>query len=178
MIELKYKDVPEIRKKLLKEQNGVCPICKKVITDPVLDHDHQRKTNGTGMCRGVVCRNCNSFLGRVENSCQRYGIKNKDLILILKNIIRYLKSPQTDYLHPTEKNVRIKNEDWLDIEKYYFKVYPRKRVLPKWPENGFINKNLKKILKDIKKYIKDEQKPKRKSGRTNKNTVKGRNRKK
>jgi hypothetical protein len=41
--QLKVSDVPEIREKLLKEQNYICPICLQKITDPCLDHHHKKR---------------------------------------------------------------------------------------------------------------------------------------
>lgn len=177
IIELKQKDVATVRNDLLKKQNGICPICKKEIKDPVLDHDHQKRIKGTGLCRGVLERNMNSAIGKIENMCSRFGIQQKDLPFILRNMADYLESPQTNYLHPSE-NRKITDEEYDLIQQYYLKLHPRKRVIPKYPEDGYLNKNLKKILKDIGKFIKNENKgrtkPKRKSGRTNKNTSTGR----
>ena len=161
IIELKYKDIPKIREELAKKQNGICPICKKEIKDPVLDHSHQKKNGGTGLCRGAICLNCNSILGKVENMCKRYLISNEELPFVLKNMSEYLQAPHTNYLHPTEKNLKITDEEYSDIKKYYLKVYPRKRVIPEYPKDGFINKNFKKILKDIKAYKNEQSKSRR-----------------
>lgn len=180
MIELKQKDIPKVRDELLKKQNGICPIFKQQIKDPVLDHSHRKKNKGTGLCRGSLERNANSFLGRIENLCVRYGIQNKDLPFILRNIADYLEAPHTNYLHPTEFKSLTKEEYDL-IKQFYLKVYPRRRKIPDYPEDGLLNKDLKKILKDIKKFIKNENKPKKrkssKSGSINKNTPKRRIRK-
>ena len=69
MTQLKQKDLPTIREQLLREQNGICPICKRVITDPCVDHHHKKWIKGTGLIRGVLCRSCNVFIAKSENNC-------------------------------------------------------------------------------------------------------------
>jgi len=84
--QLTANDVPLIRAKILKEQNSICPICKKEVKDPCLDHHHKKRIKGSGLIRGVLCRNCNSFIAKSENGAMRCGIQNKDLPFILRNI--------------------------------------------------------------------------------------------
>jgi hypothetical protein len=48
----------EERNALLAKQNGTCPICKKKITRPCVDHDH-----ATGRVRGIVHQKCNTGIG-------------------------------------------------------------------------------------------------------------------
>jgi hypothetical protein len=43
--------------------NGVCKLCQKAKKGLVLDHCHS-----TNRIRGAVCRSCNLFLGKLENS--------------------------------------------------------------------------------------------------------------
>lgn len=48
---------------MLKNQKGLCAICKKDITEKnFVDHDHV-----TGKIRGLLCMKCNISLGHVEN---------------------------------------------------------------------------------------------------------------
>lgn len=81
----KYKLTMETYSEMEKSQNGVCAICK----DPEMnkkrlsvDHDHAC-CPGYGSCgkciRGLLCSNCNTFLGNA-----------KDDIEILKSAIEYL----------------------------------------------------------------------------------------
>lgn len=90
--------------RLLKAQDGLCPLCGKPI-DPsvpkevVLDHDHT-----TGQIRGVLHRSCNSSEGKVANAAGRWGAKSMDYAAILpwlKRMITYLEQPQQDMLYPT-----------------------------------------------------------------------------
>ncbi len=67
----------DIYDKMLADQGGVCKICKK--TDPTgqrLAVDHCHLTNRV---RGLLCRNCNTALG-----------KFKDDTTLLQNAINYL----------------------------------------------------------------------------------------
>ena len=59
--------------KLLKEQNGICAICRKKPT-MILSVDHNHKT---GKVRGLLCYNCNVGIGmfRENISLMKKGIK-------------------------------------------------------------------------------------------------------
>ena len=123
VIQAKFTDVPKIRSELLEVQNNICPLCGNIIKDPVLDHHHKKKIKGTGLIRGVLCRTCNVFLGKIENNSNRYGIKNEDLIDYLNNVISYLKSPPADnldiqYIHPSEKvTKKLTKKSYNELKK-------------------------------------------------------------
>lgn len=59
---------------MLKEQQGKCKICGKVMIEILVDHCHK-----TNKIRGLLCRKCNSILGYAT-----------DDISILKSALRYL----------------------------------------------------------------------------------------
>ena len=101
--QLTANDVPLIRAKILKEQNSICPICKKEVKDPCLDHHHKKRIKGSGLIRGVLCRNCNSFIAKSENGAMRCRIQNKDLPFILRNTADFLEKKPYPYLHPSER---------------------------------------------------------------------------
>ena len=64
---------------MLKEQNGVCFICKRINTNGrrlFIDHCHR-----TGVVRGLLCGYCNSILG--------YCQENPD---ILKGCVSYIEN--------------------------------------------------------------------------------------
>lgn len=63
---------------------------------PCVDHNHK-----SGMVRGVISMEGNTFLGRVENSFRRFGTSsNVSLSKILRNMADYLDQGDTNYLHP------------------------------------------------------------------------------
>jgi hypothetical protein len=75
MIHKKYKLTKQMYLDLLKQQNGVCAICKNPPKRQWLavDHDHSccPSTKTCGECiRGLLCGSCNSFLGRVNDNPQ------------------------------------------------------------------------------------------------------------
>ena len=90
--------------RLLKEQDGKCPLCGKPIDvtikgEAVLDHDHD-----TGQVRGVLHRSCNAAEGKVANAAGRWGAKSMDYAAILpwlEGMLKYLKQPAKDILYPT-----------------------------------------------------------------------------
>ncbi len=64
---------------LLKEQDGICAICKKPNRNGArlcVDHNHR-----TGIVRGLLCTQCNVILGYIDDSP-----------IILKGAIKYLES--------------------------------------------------------------------------------------
>ncbi len=73
-----------------------CPIFECKLDDAVLDHNHD-----SGMVRGVLHRQSNSWLGKIENSWKRFGAKsNVNLSKALKNVCNYLDKGDLPYLHP------------------------------------------------------------------------------
>ena len=73
-----------------------CPILASQKDDWVVDHDHQ-----TGMVRGVISRQANSLLGKVENFYIRMCKGDKeDLPGVLDAMATYLEQETLDVLHP------------------------------------------------------------------------------
>ena len=75
----------------------VCPILGCPMIDPVVDHCHR-----TGLIRGVISREANSLVGRVENYFYRY-CESKCTCppeQAVRNVAEYLQSYRTDILHP------------------------------------------------------------------------------
>jgi len=151
--QLKQKGVKPLRDILYQKQNGICPVCSRQIKDPVLDHMHTKKIQGTGQIRGTICNLCNTYIARIENNARRHHIKVEELPEILNNIANYFQD-QKLILHPSEapKQKRVQKRDWNRIKKYYFKLYPNRRTLPSQPK--YQTENYLKLLDDINK-IKD-----------------------
>lgn len=94
------KDVADVRATLLKEQNGKdlltgLPLVPK---DAVLDHDHDSQ-----YVRGVLHRQANVVLGKIENMYTRYLAwwYNDTLPTFLRKVADYLERKEdTRYVHP------------------------------------------------------------------------------
>ena len=105
MKRLKTTQIPIARKKLLKAQGGVCPLCLNKLggrgKQPALDHCHT-----TGYIRDVLCLNCNGIEGRIFNLTRR-AKGRLATALWLTNLVEYYKrheSPQHGgWFHPTHK---------------------------------------------------------------------------
>jgi RNase P subunit RPR2 len=145
IIQLKHKDIPKLRDKLLKKQKGICPICKKEIISPVLDHQHKRRINGTGQIRAVICRSCNVLLGKVENNCVRYGVQQDELPFILMNMSKFLKKEHLPYIHPSEiqKPPKLKKSSYNKLKKAATDI----RKFPEYPKSGKLTKTLSRLFK-------------------------------
>ena len=73
-----------------------CPILDIKTDDWVLDHDHQ-----TGLVRGVISRQANSLLGKVENFYLKMCKGQKEqLPNTLEAMASYLEQKTLDVLHP------------------------------------------------------------------------------
>lgn len=94
------KDVQQVRESLLKQQEGKDLITGLLIpeTQAVLDHDHD-----TQFVRGVLHRQSNAVLGKLENMYTRYlGWWYKGTLSdFLRGCADYLDREQPqDYIHP------------------------------------------------------------------------------
>ena len=88
-------ELAHYRKKNLPKK---CPIMETGCSSPCVDHNHD-----TGMVRGVVSMEGNTFLGRVENSFKRFGTASTaGLPKILRNMADYIEKGDTEYLHPVD----------------------------------------------------------------------------
>jgi hypothetical protein len=115
---MKY--LPQSLIKKFREDNKPerCPILGIKTGDWVLDHDHQ-----TGLVRGVISRQANSLLGKIENFfLKRCGGQKEKLPRALRRIADYLDQPPMPYLHPvglTQKCKRFlrltKDEQYLEL---------------------------------------------------------------
>ena len=140
-LQLEPKDIPIIRAELLDLQNGVCPLCNKMLSKMCLDHYHQKRNNGNGKVRQVLCTGCNSMLGVIENSLPRYLIDYSDAPTWLENVADYLRCQTTNLIHPTErKRITLKVTEFKAFAQWVKDTlgkvikFPKKGVLPKTQE--------------------------------------------
>lgn len=167
-VQLKNKDIPEIRSKILKEQEGLCVLCNKPITERSgisLDHQHKLKSSeigidGGGLIRGVLCRSCNVQEGKIWNSTQRY-IQAKtvqDRIDWLENLIQYYKKENYNIIHPNEapKPKKLSKKNYNKVKKLYDteefipkRKNQKKKPFPEYPKSG---KATKILIELFEKY--------------------------
>tara|TARA_R110002153_G_C13159817_1_gene482931 strand:+ start:428 stop:886 length:459 start_codon:yes stop_codon:yes gene_type:complete len=90
---LKHNQIAQFREDFTPEE---CPVLLRESNDWCLDHDHQ-----TGLVRGVLSREGNSLLGKVENfylnMCRG---KKSDLPIVLRAMADYLDFPAMNVMHP------------------------------------------------------------------------------
>lgn len=145
---LSQSDVKELREKILLENNGICPICRKPIKEgkAVLDHSHQKKNKGTGLIRDVICSGCNILLGKIENNCVRYGISNFELPRVLENMSFYLLKEHLPYRHPTEipKEPKLTKSSYNKLKKAFIENN-MKGKFPEYPKSGKLIKSLEAL---------------------------------
>ena len=120
MMKLKNQaEINQVRNQMQTAQKDKCALCKGSFTDaklvkkklvrkliPTLDHDHS-----TGIIRGVLCNNCNSGEGKINNLVKRCSRDLTDEEW-LDNLVAYRKFhniPRTAYIHPTFKTADEKD---------------------------------------------------------------------
>lgn len=148
----KSKTIPILREVMLQKQKGKCTICARPVKAPTLDHMHIKRVRGTGYIRAVCCSQCNTFIARSENNASRHGISNEELPEVLRNMALHLEN-QTRIIHPTEvpKRKKVGLREWNKIRKYYFKVFPKKKVLPKKPI--YVTDTWLELKREVDEYI-------------------------
>lgn len=100
---VKQAEIPSLRKKLLKDQKGLCALCEKdLILNPkskaCLDHCHR-----TGHVRAVLCSTCNESEGRLQGISKYKHIKEDPIPFVYK-VIDYITKHQkqpSGLIHPT-----------------------------------------------------------------------------
>lgn len=156
---LKQADIKELREKLHREQNEICPICKdKTAYDKItLDHQHKKKHEeigelGKGLIRGTICFTCNSAEGRILSVYQRQGLHKKEIEYTdwLRNLADYLDRENLPYVHPNEvpKEPNIKKSLYNKLKKEYLKT-ERKKKFPDFPKSGKMTKALKELSEEF-----------------------------
>ncbi len=95
-----------------------CPISQADMQDCVVDHCHN-----SGEIRGVLHRQSNAFMGKVENAWRRYACKSANVSLpeALRRMADWIEFSRTGLLHPVgatqlqKKFKNKKNEEQLKI---------------------------------------------------------------
>lgn len=136
-VRITQKMVPIVRAKMLKNQGGMCPLCRvdlmqKDSPDAVLDHCH-----ATGLLRAVLCRNCN---GNAEGRIMGYALRcsrGEDPVEFVQRLVDYWRShnPPTSnllhYLHKTEAEKRETKNKKARVTRARAKVTSARQVREK-----------------------------------------------
>lgn len=151
--QLKGSEVKELREKILENQGFKCAICGKTLSEDdtgiSLDHQHRLNKNqeigsdGAGLIRGVLCRECNTYEGKIWNNGTRYKqFKTvKERIEFLKQLIQYYEAGTYPFIHPTEK-VPLKSISKRQYNKLK-KVCPK---VPEYPKSTHLTKKLEELF--------------------------------
>ena len=170
-------EIAILRKKILEENNFICPILKQEITEDkaALDHIHKLKSQepdkDKGAVRIVLHRDANAFAGKLENLYKRYGFHNKGISLpdLLRNIADYLEQEPYNinyndsklyFIHPNEvpKKKKVSKRDLNLIKKWWKVLKPRSKKEPKFKyETEEFLSLLKKAKELQEKYKKPEK---------------------
>lgn len=156
-IQLSGTDVQTLRTFLLKKQNGLCAIRGLPIKSAVLDHQHEKGLKGTGNIRGVIDRDINIFLGKLENNCKRFNISLEDLPTVLRQLADYI--DKGDYInedghtfrHPSEKpkEKTVSKSNYNRLKKQYT-LSNAKKKFPEYPKSCKLTKELEKLFNEFK----------------------------
>ena len=144
--QLKQSDIPKLREEILDEQGGICPLCNNPIPEgcACLDHEHKRRIRGSGQLRSVLCRNCNTFLGKLENNSRRCNISLNNLPQVLRRTSKYLLQEHKPFIHPSEREKQPK------LQKASYNILKRKykgrAKFPEYPKTGKLTVRLKQIF--------------------------------
>ena len=146
--QLRAKDLPKVRKKLLKKQKRKCAICGEKPNRPCVDHEHNKRIKGTGRVRGILCSNCNVFLAKSENNCVRYGIGIRNLPKVLRAMADYLERKHTKMIHPTEapKPKKLMKSSYNKLKK----SYRGNKKFSEFPKSGRLTVALDAMFKECK----------------------------
>lgn len=143
---LKSKDLKVKREELLKLQQGLCKLTNLPSLNFVLDHDHK-----DGHIRGVLDREVNQFLGKLESNYIRFikwKFPNLSLQQLLYNIILYLNQDYSNNeYHPNYVNKMLRKFSNLKSELQK-KVLEEVNVVP---ENSKVLrlKQYRKIINNV-----------------------------
>lgn len=137
------KDLKQTREELLKLQQGKDLITKETVRNPCLDHDHGINQQ----VRGVIGREVNVFLGKVENGYYRYIGYWSDIPLpdLLENMAEYIRRPNEEIVH----------KGWIDVSVRKFKSLAavRQKYLLKIINSNNIGGNQDTRVKSLRKVL-------------------------
>ena len=106
-LQLKTKDIPVIKEKLLKKQKGLCLICKRDLYSLPSRERHLHHNHTTWKVVGVLCARCNRCEGKILSSYTRFTKKEvnskQDYLNVLKGLVALQSKKETNYNYPPKK---------------------------------------------------------------------------
>lgn len=154
--QLKSSEISQVRDDILNEQNGECSICKNPITEETgisLDHQHMTSKesigeDGAGLIRGVLCRSCNVWEGKIWNNTRRFQQPKsvQDRINILKSLIQYYEKDNYPLIHPSEKikEPTVSRRNYNKLKK----LYTGKKKFPEYPRSCKLTMGLQVLFEE------------------------------
>jgi hypothetical protein len=161
---LSQNDLKKMRQEYLKE-NGKCQILGVELDENtiVIDHAHRKRKsdeineeNG-GLIRGIIHRQLNAFIGKIENNYRRYGLHNFiSLPELLRKIADYIENPPLYHqklIHPSEKlpEKKLGKREFKKFKEYLIQKYPRRKSLQNLE---YFSKIPKKFKDDYEEFLK------------------------
>jgi len=160
--QLKSKDITKIRDEILYFQQGKCALCHNPITEKSgtsLDHQHRTKDsiigeNGGGLVRGVLCRSCNVFEGKIWNNSKRFGLHD-NLSNWLRDLADYLDKENYPLIHPSEepREPKVSKRNYNKCKKLYNeeefipkRKNQKKKPMIEYPKTGKLTKGLRELF--------------------------------
>lgn len=164
-IEMKQKDIAELREKLWLKNDKKCPVLGKEVSlvDMALDHIHGTKTSEyspeSGVIRESLHKFSNAVLGKLENSIKRTGLNKDpdfDLPTFLRNAADYFErgayqdSDGNYYVHPNEvkKDPPVSKSNYNRLAKLY-KESGKKAKFPEYPKSKKLTKKLQELFSEF-----------------------------
>ncbi len=119
---LRNRDIKILREQYLKEQENVDPITLLTIKNPALDHDHK-----SSFVRGVLDRDSNQVLGKIESSIKRFlGYSKIPIPELLRRFADYIENNKSteQIVHPKSlsqiisrfSRMKVDDQDLILIE--------------------------------------------------------------
>jgi len=154
--QLKNNEISYIRTTILVKQDEKCALCGDIITDDSgvsLDHQHMTSKetigeDGAGLVRGVLCRACNVWEGKIWNNTQRYMQPEnvQDRIAMLQSLISYYEKDNYELIHPSEKpkEPKVSKRNYNKLKK----AYDGRRKFPEYPKSGKLTLGLQVLFEE------------------------------
>jgi hypothetical protein len=170
---LKTSEISKVRDSILYKNNNICEVTGLPIDtnrrEAHLDHKHKKNKQSSigdeyqGLVRGVLHRDANVFLGKIENSFRRVGLESTGLHLpdLLRSYADYLdKNPYYDildngdlvtYIYSTElpKPKKMTKTCYTKLVKVLKEANYSKKI-PVYPISGTLTKGLQELFKEYK----------------------------